>query len=259
MLLLITFHLSLNKQMPQTANQQNRPHWSNLSFKKIFLLIFEFFGLKLFLGLTAAIAAVFLFGWLAEEVFEGATINFDANVRNAVHESATPLLTEAMKVFTFLGSTVFLIALFLAVAFALQYLKHKRALVLFFITMAGETVLLTALKLSFRRVRPEPFFDFALPSSFSFPSGHSLSSFCLYGVLAWLITARMENRGLKIIIWTLAAALVLLIGLSRVYLGVHYPSDVLAGYAAGLVWVVTVATGDFFLKKRVEKSITGTN
>lgn len=239
--------------MPQTANQ-NRPRWSNFSFKKVFLLVFQFFGLKLFAGLIGAMAAVFLFGWLAEDVFEGATINFDANVRNAVHESATPLLTDAMKVFTFLGSTVFLVGLFLAVAAALYYLKHKRALVLFFITMAGEVILLTALKLSFRRVRPEPFFEYALPSSYSFPSGHSLSSFCFYVVLAWLITARMENRGLKILVWTLAAALVLMIGLSRVYLGVHYPSDVLAGYAAGLVWVVTVALGDFFLKRRVKKS-----
>lgn len=239
--------------MPPTANQ-NRPRWSDFSFKKVFALTFEFFGLKLFAGLIGSIAAIFLFGWLAEEVFEGATIGFDQTARNAVHETASPFLTDAMKVFSFLGSTVFLVALFLAVAAALYYLKHKRALVLFFITMAGEVVLLTALKLSFRRVRPEPFFDFALPSSYSFPSGHSLSSFCFYGVLAWLITARTENPGLKILVWMLAAALVLMIGLSRVYLGVHYPSDVLAGYAAGLVWVVTVALGDFFLKRRVKKS-----
>ncbi len=239
--------------MSQTANR-NRPHWSDFSFKKIFLLVFKFFGLKLFAGLLAAIAAVFLFGWLAEDVFEGETIKFDSIVRNAVHESATPLLTETMKVFTFLGSTVFLVGLFVVIAAALYYLKHKRALVLFAVTMVGEVILLTSLKLSFRRVRPEPFFDYVLPSSFSFPSGHSLSSFCFYGILAWLITARMENRNLKILVWTLAAALVLLVGLSRVYLGVHYPSDVVAGYAAGFVWVVTVATGDFILKRRVEKS-----
>lgn len=201
----------------------------------------------------ASIAAVFLFGWLAEDVFEGETISFDETVRNAVHQTATPLLTDAMKVFTFIGSTVFLVGLFLVVAFALYYLKHKRALVLFAITMVGEVILLTSLKRSFQRARPEPFFGYVLPDSFSFPSGHSLSSFCFYGILAWLITARMENRKLKIIVWTLAASIILLVGLSRIYLGVHYPSDVLAGFAAGLVWVVTVATGDFFLKRRVKK------
>jgi undecaprenyl-diphosphatase len=114
--------------------------------------------------------------------------------------------------------------------------------------MFGEVILLFALKASFHRARPEPFFNYELPASFSFPSGHSLSSFCFYGVLAWLITARMKNHNLKMLVWFLAVLLVLFIGLSRIYLGVHYPSDVLAGYAAGLVWIVTVSLGDFFLK-----------
>ncbi|HXG86290.1 MAG TPA: phosphatase PAP2 family protein [Pyrinomonadaceae bacterium] len=235
--------------MSEITNQ-NRPRRANFSFKKVFVLILEFFGWKLIVGLTAAIAAVFLFGWLAQEVFDGATINFDETARDAIHRMATPFLTELMKIFSFLGSTAFLVALGLMVAVALYRLKHKRGLVLFLITTLGEAVLLLSLKLSFRRARPEPFFDYALPSSYSFPSGHSLLSFCFYGILAWLITARMENRNLKILVWTLTASLILLIGLSRVYLGVHYPSDVLAGYAAGLVWVVTVALGDFFLTRR---------
>ena len=235
--------------MSQIPNQ-NQSRWSDFSFKKVFLLVFKFFGAKLFVGLAAALGAVFLFGWLADEIFEGETLRFDETVRNAVHQTATPALTELMKIFSFLGSTAFLVGLALVVVAALYYWKHKRAVVLFLITMLGETILLTALKASFRRARPEPFFDYALPASFSFPSGHSLSSFCFYGVLAWLVTARMKNQKLKILVWTLAAVLVLLIGLSRVYLGVHYPSDVLAGYAAGLIWVVSIGLGDFFLKRR---------
>ncbi|MDQ6788392.1 MAG: phosphatase PAP2 family protein [Acidobacteriota bacterium] len=234
----------------QENSDNKQSSWAKFSLGKAFGLTLQFFGLRLLLGLIAAIISLVLFGWLAEEIFEGATISFDENVRNAVHATATPMLTEAMKIFTFLGSTVFLAGLFVVVAAALYYLKRKRALVLFTIAMVGEVILLTALKASFHRARPDPFFEYALPSSFSFPSGHSLSSFCFYGILAWLVTARMENRNLKILVWMLAAALVLLIGLSRVYLGVHYPSDVLAGYAAGLVWIVTVALGDFFLKRR---------
>jgi len=241
--------------MPQEANQNRFPHWSDFSFRKVFLLVFKFFGAKLFAGLAASIGAIFLFGWLVDEIFEGETLQFDEVVRNAVHQTSTPILTEMMKVFSFLGSTVFLVGLALVVIAALQYLKHKRALVLFLITMLGEVILLTTLKASFRRARPEPFFDYALPASFSFPSGHSLSSFCFYGVLAWLITARMENKALKFLVWTIAAVLVLLIGLSRIYLGVHYPSDVLAGFAAGLVWVVSIGLGDFFLKRRVRKPV----
>lgn len=240
--------------MPE-INNQNRPRWSNFSLPRVFVLVFEFFGWKLLVGLIAAALAIFLFGWLAEDVFEGATIRFDETVRAAVHQTATPILTAVMKIVTVFGSTVFLTTATLAGAAAFYYFKHKRGLALLSLTMVGNTILLFSLKTGFKRVRPEPFFDYALPASYSFPSGHSLSSFCFYGILAALLTARMENRALKILVWTLAVVLILLIGLSRVYLGVHYPSDVLAGFAVGLIWVVTVALGDFFLKRRSAREV----
>lgn len=242
--------------MPEINNQNAAPP-SNFSLLKAFRTVFEFFGLKLFLGLAAAFAALFLFGWLAEEVFEGATVAFDESVRATVHRTATPFLTEAMKFITFLGSTIFLVSATLIAAAGFYYRKHKRAFVLLLVTMIGEVILLSSLKFSFKRARPEPFFDYTLPASYSFPSGHSLSSFCFYAILAALITARMQNRALKIFVWTAAAALILLVGLSRVYLGVHYPSDVLAGYAVGLIWVVTVAAGDFFIRRRGERELSG--
>lgn len=244
--------------MPE-INNQNRPRWSNFSLLKVFVLVFEFFGLKLLVGLVAAALAIFLFGWLAEDVFEGATIAFDATVRAAVHEAATPILTGLMKIVTVLGSTIFLTVATISGAAAFYYFEHKRGFALLLLTMIGNTILLFSLKTGFKRARPEPFFDYALPASYSFPSGHSLSSFCFYGILAALLTARTENRALKIFVWALAAALVLLIGLSRVYLGVHYPSDVLAGYAVGLIWVVTVALGDFFLKRRNAEQVKSDN
>lgn len=224
--------------------------WARFSVGKAFALALRFFGWRLFGGLVAAILALLLFGWLAEDVFENETISFDQTVRSSIHEIAQPALTAFMRVVTFCGSTVFLIALGICIVAAFYYQRHKRALVLFLLTMLGSTVLLTVLKTAFRRARPEAFFDYALPSSYSFPSGHSLSSFCFYGILAWLITARMKNQAAKIAVWTIAAALIFLIGLSRVYLGVHYPSDVLAGYATGIVWVVTVGLGDFFLERK---------
>ncbi len=239
--------------MPEFSN--NKISWSKFSLKKILALTLRFFGIHLLIGLVAAIAALVFFGWLAEDVFEGETITFDETIRNTVHQTAAPMLTETMKVFSIFGSTLFLIALGICVAGAFFYLHRKRAFVLFLATMLGETIILNTLKVIFHRARPEPFFDYALPSSYSFPSGHSLSSFCFYGILAWLITARMENQKLKILVWTLAAALVFLIGLSRIYLGVHYPSDVLAGFAAGLVWVFTVGFGDFFLERRSSSKI----
>lgn len=242
--------------MPEN-NNQNRPHWSDFSLSKNVALVWKFFGGRLLIGLIAAGLAMFLFGWLAEDVFEGATIAFDDTVRSAVHDAATPFLTVLMKFVTLLGSTVFLVLATLLGAFGFYYLKHKRGFVLLLITMIGGGILLVSLKLSFRRARPEAFFDYALPASYSFPSGHSLASFCFYAILAALATARIENRRLKIVVWTIAAALILLIGLSRIYLGVHYPSDVLAGYAVGLIWVITVAVGDFFLKRRRAEEVNG--
>jgi undecaprenyl-diphosphatase len=94
-----------------------------------------------------------------------------------------------------------------------------------------------------------PFFG-AVPQTYSFPSGHSLFSFCFYGVLAGLITARIESRPLRILIWILAATLVFSIGLSRIYLGVHYPSDVLGGYLAGTIWVSTMLALDRLRTRR---------
>lgn len=234
-------------------------NWSKFSFAEVCRRILRYFGLRLSIGLAAAIGALLLFRWLAEEVFEGETKSFDDAIRAAIHQTATPTLTELMKVITLFGSTAFLVALGIVVAFAFWYFKHKRAIVLFLLTMAGEIVLLLSLKAGFQRARPEAFFDFPLPSSYSFPSGHALSSLCFYGILAWLITARLQSRSMKIIVWTLTIILILLIGFSRIYLGVHIPSDVIAGYAAGLIWVVTVALGDFLLEREIPLKKEGDN
>ena len=207
-------------------------------------------GLELLIGMMLALTAVFFFGWLASEMREGETARFDDAVRGFVHTFASPVLTEMMRVFSFLGSTFFLVLLGIAVVGVFYYLKHRRAALIFTITTIGATLLLVSLKLAFRRARPEPFFDTILPSSYSFPSGHSLASFCFYLALAAIINNRIENLFIKILIWIFAAALVLLIGISRIYLGVHYPSDVLAGFVVGFIWVITIAVGDKLLRQQ---------
>lgn len=211
-------------------------------------------GLTLFVGLMTALFALFFFGWLADEMAEGDTKRFDDNVRAYVHSYASPFLTEAMRVFSFLGSTLFLVLLGIVIVGIFYYLKHRRAALIFTITTLGASLLLTCLKYAFRRARPEPFFDTTLPSSYSFPSGHSLGAFCFYLALAAILNNRIEKLWLKILIWTFAVLLVLLIGISRVYLGVHYPSDVLAGFVVGFIWVVTIAVADKLIHARREKS-----
>lgn len=208
-------------------------------------------GSVLFFGMVSAIIALFFFGWLADEMLEGGTYRFDAVVRNFVHELAFPALTSVMQLASFLGSTLFLIIFGTIIVIALFLRKHRRGSVIFMITTIGSSVLMVLLKLAFKRTRPEPFSDTILPASYSFPSGHSLASFCFYGALAAILSARADKLWLQIIIWISAALMVLLIGISRIYLGVHYPSDVVAGYAVALIWVVTIAIGDKLIHTRV--------
>jgi undecaprenyl-diphosphatase len=103
-------------------------------------------------------------------------------------------------------------------------------------------------------MRPIAFYGTS-PSSYSFPSGHALASLCFYGILAAVLSDRMRGRKPKFFIWLVASLLVGMIGLSRIYLGVHYPSDVIAGYLAGAVWITAVAVVDKILLDRREKKI----
>ncbi len=211
-------------------------------------------GIFLLGALLIAAAALFLFGRLAEEMMEGDTRQFDSVVRNAVHQHATPLLTSAMQAFSFLGSTGWVVVFGLLVALACFYFRRPRIAAFLAITMAGVATLDYVLKLAFHRPRPIAFYGTS-PTSYSFPSGHALGSFCFYGVLAAVLAERTVGRKSKFLIWLAAALLVGMIGLSRIYLGVHYPSDVIAGYLAGAVWVTAVTIVDKILLDRREKKI----
>jgi undecaprenyl-diphosphatase len=198
-------------------------------------------------ALLVAATALFVFGWLAEEMLEGDTQQFDAFVRTAVHQLATPGLTRLMQVFSFLGSVAAVTTMCLVAICVSLYFRHARTAALLAITMLGVAVLDVALKHAFHRPRPVAFFG-ATPSSYSFPSGHALGSFCFYGMLAAILAARARGRGAKFCVWMAAVVLVGMIGFSRIYLGVHYPSDVIAGYCAAAVWVGAVGFLDRTLR-----------
>jgi undecaprenyl-diphosphatase len=200
------------------------------------------------MSLAAAVGALVLFTWIAEEMLEGATARFDMSVRTWVHGFASPLLTSVMRFITEMGSPGLAVVAVISIGLFLTK-GWKRAAGWIVISLAGASILSVVLKYGFHRPRPVPFFGTA-PHSFSFPSGHSLFSFCFYGVLAGLITARVRSLWLRILVWTLAVVLVMAVGLSRIYLGVHYPSDVIAGYLAALVWVSSLVVADRIRKTR---------
>jgi undecaprenyl-diphosphatase len=119
--------------------------------------------------------------------------------------------------------------------------------------MIGASLLNTTLKLAFKRPRPIPYFDLTAPETYSFPSGHSLASACFFGGLAALLTAKVQNSRLKVELWVLAVMLFILIGLSRIYLGVHHTTDVIAGFAAALIWIMVVRFVELQLARRKKK------
>ena len=219
---------------------------------------FEFLSLSLLVGLATAILALIFFGWLADEALEGDARAFDDATRAAVHQLASPLVTAIMRGFSFVGSTIALTAgtIFVVIRFLMR--KWKREAKLFAITMIGAGLLNITLKLAFKRPRPEPFFNLSPPESYSFPSGHSLTSAVFFGALAAILTARVKSKRVRAAIWIVSATMFVLIGVSRIYLGVHYTTDVIAGFAAALIWILVVRFVEMgFVRRRRRKSGTG--
>lgn len=224
----------------------------HLAFVRELVRIKRLLGWRMFIGLSVSAASLFLLLWVTSEVFEGEVTAFDASVRQFVHGLSNPLLTASTRAISLVGSPLFLVPFGIIAAFAFAFRRHRRGLVLFVIAMAGEIILDLTMKAGFMRPRPEPFFDYPVPGSFSYPSGHALGSLCFFGTLAWLTTTRMRSRWSKALVWSGAVLIVSLIGFSRIYLGVHYPSDVIAGYLTGLTWVVAVGLGDLALRRRTQ-------
>ena len=185
-------------------------------------------------------AAALLFSWLAWLASFDDPRRFDITVRDAVHAYATPWLTSVMKAASQAGGGWGLWPCGMLIVGLLARAARGREAALFAVAVAGANLVSESMKLFFHRARPEPWFGYSLPSTYSFPSGHAFVSFCFFLCLAEvLIRAEWPIAG-KVAIWIAALACTLTIGLSRVYLGVHYPTDVLAGYAAGIVWTTLI-------------------
>lgn len=199
-------------------------------------------GTPLVAGLCCAVVFLVLFGVLAEKMDEGDTRHFDDTVRMLVHAHSSTDLTTIMRFFSFVGSPLVVTLTATSACLALWFVGHPRRATLIAVTAGGGSLLMWVLKMGFHRPRPEPFFDTRLPAGYSFPSGHAMLSFCLCLSAAALFSASRKNIWVRFTIWAFWVSLSGAIGYSRVYLGVHYPSDVLAGYLAALVWSLAVGS-----------------
>jgi undecaprenyl-diphosphatase len=190
-------------------------------------------------GLAFSAFVVWAFAELADEVVEGDSRRFDRAVLLWIHSSFPGWLDGPMRLVTALGYYWVVIPL-LAVAVLAFYRKDWRlSAILLVVSTSGSIVLTTVLKAIFERSRPELFDSGYTASFYSFPSGHATLAVGFYGTLTLLLAYRLRGYAR----WLVAAcgvSLVLLIGFSRLYLGVHYPTDVLAGYLAALLWLVFV-------------------
>lgn len=156
------------------------------------------------------------------------------------HRNGT--LTEIMVNASRFGSTPSLIVMALIAATWLAWHGRRSESLLVVVTCTGGLLLAPLLKLVFTRPRPAPTDHVVLVDSWSFPSGHSLNSMVVLGLLTVLAVRQRPGRLRRTLLVTIGAFLVLVIGFSRVYLGVHWPSDVLAGWLTGVVWLTICFT-----------------
>jgi undecaprenyl-diphosphatase len=193
------------------------------------------------LGLAFLLAVLALWGFveLAGEVSEGATQAGDVAVMEWLHARGSPRLDGWARSITQLGSGLVLVVMALFVSTFLWIHGARRPVVLLWVGLLGAALLDGLLKDFFARERPAVFESRApLPGGYGFPSGHALVATISYTLFAYLVARLEGSRRLRALTFTVAALIVLLVALSRVYLGVHYPSDVLAGLLVGFTWAM---------------------
>ncbi|PZE21738.1 phosphatase PAP2 family protein [Paenibacillus xerothermodurans] len=177
------------------------------------------------------------FGLVALLVDAERLAQFDAVVMSWIQGWRSPALTSVMKFFTFIGAGLPAVVISGFIMFILYtLLGFRRELIFFLWVTVGSALLNVALKSIFQRTRPDinRIID---ASGYSFPSGHSMAAFSVYGVVTFLLWKHIHNKAARVALLCAAAAMILVIGISRVYLGVHYPSDVVGAYLASGFWL----------------------
>ncbi|WP_210366625.1 phosphatase PAP2 family protein [Bacillus sp. REN3] len=194
--------------------------------------------LLLLTGIGTALVFIYLFAELAEEVIESEVQAFDTAIINLLQSGNSQLQYQIMFFITELGSVWFLSLLsLLTVLYLWIKPKDKWGILFFILNIAGGGLLTKVLKHYFGRERPSINEEIDA-IGYSFPSGHSMGSLLFYGFIAYIIIRSAAKKPIK---WTaviLAFLLVFLIGTSRIYLGAHFPSDVIAGHLAGGIWLI---------------------
>ena len=218
-----------------------------------------YLGLHLTVGFIISVAALGLFAAIAEDVIHHDRLNqFDVTLLNWVQARATPAGYVIAEAISLLGSPVALTLLALGVGVLIAARQEWILLAGWLAALAGGGLLDALLKLAIRRPRPPDAARFLPHASWSFPSGHAMVSLVAYGMLAYLLVLLWAHRrSVQLSVVLGAALLVVAIGMSRLYLGVHHFSDVVAGYAAGALWLSACISGVSVARRPLDRAGTG--
>jgi undecaprenyl-diphosphatase len=219
------------------------------------------FGILILGGLFVGVLLSYGFARIASKVVSGDTTGFDESAMRFMGEHQVPWISNMMVEFTMLG-TGSVVAMIVAVSALFLWLyDYKNSATLLLVTTLGGLLLNTVLKVGFDRPRPQ-FFEWGTHAmTSSFPSGHAMSAAIVYPTVAYLAARLQKTHLARVITMTITAILVALICLSRVYLGVHYPSDVAAGVVVGLAWsafcMTTLEVAQLYAKRNAPKMVEG--
>jgi undecaprenyl-diphosphatase len=231
-------HLADPAQEPQVL-----PKWRG---RRLVEIVGSFYTL----ALLVAAGALWLFGELADEVMAEEFAELNRSILLWIHSFANPTFESMAHTLSWIGSVYGVVII---VGFTLaQWLKRKRfidagALLM---TVIGSVSLTIVLKQVFRQIRPQVFPPLAIERSFSFPSGHTLTSFCLWGFLACWIVIQNPKEPWRWFVAILCLGFAAMVAASRMYLGVHWPTDVTAGILIATFWVAVCVTGQRWLLDR---------
>jgi undecaprenyl-diphosphatase len=205
----------------------------------------EYLGLYLTIGFLLSLAALWIFAGVTEDVIHHDSLTrFDLTLTTWIRAHSTPLGDRIFTVVSALGSPAAMGAIGAVGALLLLVRRKWLVLTAWVGAFAGAGLLTLILKNIIQRPRPVEATTFLYGMSFSFPSGHALGSLVGYGMLAYVIGSMwMESARERVRLAIATATLVLAIGVSRLYLGVHYFSDIVAGYAVGILWLSVCLSG----------------
>lgn len=191
---------------------------------------------KTYIRWTIMGCALIFFGLIASQIVQNPVISFDENIRYWVYEHRNPLLSAIFIPITYMGNwqTITMLAVILLIL-----PKTRKDIGLpFAVISLSSTVIYKVVKGIFERPRPELEVRLIPQGGFSFPSGHSMNCIVCFGILIYLIRRYCQNRRIANTLTVLLTLLILGIGTSRVYVGVHYPTDVLGGWSLGLAFLM---------------------